>query len=160
MEKFNFWSLVNLIMQKAALLIIFKWIQFSGTIAVDSTMNAQSHNKISAPGSFLITMKSLAEALWCTQTVFLSKLEVFSLDIPCAALWNKVALKCKWYHIWFHESCLVHGLHHVWCLFLLDCTFGKMILPRLKSSRYPSKALQVKSSLESNSKKVLYSWLA
>ena len=23
---------------------------------------------------------------------------------------EKVALRCKWYHIWFHVSCLVHGL--------------------------------------------------
>ena len=24
-----------------------------------------------------------------------------------------MALRCKWYHIWFHVSCLVHGLHGV-----------------------------------------------
>ena len=32
-------------------------------------------------------------------------------------LWNKVALRCKWYHFWFHVSCLVHGLHGGWCSF-------------------------------------------
>ena len=21
-----------------------------------------------------------------------------------------MALRCKWYHIWFHVSCLVHGI--------------------------------------------------
>ena len=35
-----------------------------------------------------------------------AKLEVFSEDIPHAVLWyklwNKVALRCKWYHVWFH----------------------------------------------------------
>ena len=39
---------------------------------------------------------------------------------PCflmVLLWNKVALRCKWYHFWFHVSCLVHGLHGVWCSF-------------------------------------------
>ena len=25
-------------------------------------------------------------------------------------------LRCKWYHVWFHTSCLVHGLHGVWRL--------------------------------------------
>ena len=32
-------------------------------------------------------------------------------------LWNKEALRFKWYHIWFHISCLVHCLHGVCCLF-------------------------------------------
>ena len=32
-------------------------------------------------------------------------------------LWKKGALRCKWYHFWFHVSCLVHGLHGVWCSF-------------------------------------------
>ena len=32
-------------------------------------------------------------------------------------LWNKVALRYKWYHFWFHVSCLVHDLHGVWCSF-------------------------------------------
>ena len=32
-------------------------------------------------------------------------------------LWKKVALRCKWYHFWFHVSCLVHGLPGVWCSF-------------------------------------------
>ena len=31
-------------------------------------------------------------------------------------LWNKVALRFKWCHVWFHVSYLVHGLHLVWCL--------------------------------------------
>ena len=47
-----------------------------------------------------------------------NKLEVFSEDIPRAVLlWKKVALRYKWYHFWFHVSCLVHGLHGVWCSF-------------------------------------------
>ena len=28
-----------------------------------------------------------------------------------------MALRCKWYHIWFHISCLLHALHGVRCLF-------------------------------------------
>ena len=28
-----------------------------------------------------------------------------------------MALRCGWYHVWFHVSSLVHGLHGVWCLF-------------------------------------------
>ena len=31
-------------------------------------------------------------------------------------LWKKVALRCKWYHVWFNAAWLVHGLHGV-CLF-------------------------------------------
>ena len=47
-----------------------------------------------------------------------NKLEVFSEDIPRAVLlWKKVTLRYKWYHFWFHVSCLVHGLHGVWCSF-------------------------------------------
>jgi len=51
------------------------------------------------------------------ETNTLLKLEVFSEDIPCAVLWYKVALRCKCYHLWFHEFCFVHGLHCVWCSF-------------------------------------------
>ena len=28
-----------------------------------------------------------------------------------------MALRCKWYHVRFNISCLVHGLHGVWCSF-------------------------------------------
>ena len=27
------------------------------------------------------------------------------------------ALRCKWYHVWFHVSYIVHSLYGVWCLF-------------------------------------------
>ena len=47
---------------------------------------------------------------------FLHWLEVFSEDIPCNVLWYNCGTKwCN--HFWFHVSCLVHGLHGVWCLF-------------------------------------------
>ena len=40
----------------------------------------------------------------------LAQLEVFVKTHPalfCAIIvWIKVALKCKWYHVWFHVSCL------------------------------------------------------
>ena len=42
--------------------------------------------------------------------------------------------------------------------FLLDCTFGKMILLCLKSS-IPPQFCKLNSRLESSSKKALYSWL-
>ena len=42
------------------------------------------------------------------------KLEVFSEDTLCAALW-KVALRCKWYHVWFHAHILLSALF-AWCL--------------------------------------------
>ena len=28
-----------------------------------------------------------------------------------AIIMEQSALRCKWYHDWFHVSCLVHGLH-------------------------------------------------
>ena len=28
-----------------------------------------------------------------------------------------MALRCRWYHVWFHVSYIVNGLHGVWCSF-------------------------------------------
>ena len=74
------------IIRKAAPLIIFEWFQFSGRTRSSSTTkrlsakrNGRSHGKmslVSTPGSVLIKttlMKSPPEALFYTQTVFLSK---------------------------------------------------------------------------------------
>ena len=73
-------------MRKATPLIIFELIEFSGRTCSSRHHKAflakaswQSHAKmslLSAPGSVVIKttlMKSLAEVLWYTQTVFLSK---------------------------------------------------------------------------------------
>ena len=35
-----------------------------------------------------------------------------------------MALRCKWYHVWFHISCLVHGLHGVWDVGTLGITLS------------------------------------
>ena len=73
---------VNLIMQKEAPLIIFECIQLSGRTSSSrhhKAFLAKQNGKmtlLSAPGSIPIKttlLKSLAEVLWCTQTVFLSK---------------------------------------------------------------------------------------
>ena len=41
----------------------------------------------------------------CLLANCIRQLEVFSKDTPCTVLWyNKVALRCKWHHVWFHTS--------------------------------------------------------
>ena len=55
------------------------------------------------------------EGCHCMSTCSRSKLEVFSEYISCTVL--IVEQSGKWYHVWFHVSYLVHGLHGVWCLF-------------------------------------------
>jgi len=70
-------------MRKVAPLIIFEWIQFSGRThssrnheALLAKQNVEVTAKMSLSGSVLIKTtlyEALAEVLWCTQTVFLSK---------------------------------------------------------------------------------------
>ena len=101
-------------MQKAAPLIIFEWIQFSGRTCRGSTakrslqkQNGRSHGKmslLSAPGSVLIKttlMKSLAEVLWYTQTMFLSAQMIEVLGANALL---------RWFRLWLLPVTLVQVL--------------------------------------------------
>ena len=55
---------------------------------------------------------------------YILELEVFSEDIPCAVLWYNygticMALRCKWYYVWFHA----HVLLSAWFAWCLGCLF-------------------------------------